>query len=86
MLQKVYNSIEDLPVWNFLKVLKTDDKRYLLILDNYFDLPKVDDVDLFTAWQTIQTEIVDLNGISEEYTAHVTSSVYLNLVKHNLFL
>ncbi len=37
---KIYKSIDSLPVWNFAKVMDTNDLRYLLILDYYDDLPE----------------------------------------------
>ena len=40
---KHYTDIELCPIWNFNKVDETDDARYLLILDNYNELPELND-------------------------------------------
>jgi len=38
---KLYRTIKDLPIWNWNETKKTGDKRYLIRLDDYDDLPKV---------------------------------------------
>ena len=37
---KYYKTIEDLPIWNFEKVSETGDIRYILKLEDYFELPE----------------------------------------------
>ena len=36
---KFYRTIEELPIWNYNKVSESGDVRYLLRLDDYFELP-----------------------------------------------
>jgi len=38
---KIYNDTETLPIWNLSKLQETGDLRYLLILDQYSQLPKI---------------------------------------------
>jgi len=37
---KYFRTIEDLPIWNFEKVSETGDIRYILKLEDYFELPE----------------------------------------------
>jgi hypothetical protein len=57
---KYYKSIEVLPVWNLYKVQKTGDLRYLLILDDYINLPKVN-IDLSEVYQNILLQFEELD-------------------------
>ena len=36
---KFYRTIEELPIWNYNKVSESGDVRYLLKLEDYFELP-----------------------------------------------
>lgn len=36
---KFYRTIEELPIWNFDKINEQGDVRYMLKLDDYFELP-----------------------------------------------
>ena len=38
-----YNSLDELPIWNYYMMGEKDDLRYLLRLDSYGDLPKMKD-------------------------------------------
>lgn len=39
---KLYRSILDLPIWNWDQVKKTEDRRYLIKLKDYDELPKIE--------------------------------------------
>lgn len=59
---KAYKDLKFCPVFNFFESLK--EVRYLLILDNYMDLPEVD-----------TTELIEIrNRLSEEYQSHESES------------
>ena len=38
---KYYRSEEEIPIWNLNKINETTDIRYLLKLEDYFELPKI---------------------------------------------
>ena len=70
---KAYKDFKFCPVFNFFESLK--EVRYLLILDNYMDLPEVD-----------TTELIEIrNRLSEEYQSHesVSQNELLDLYKSN---
>ncbi len=62
----MFKSIEELPIWNFNKVIEKNDLRYLLKLDDYYKLPELKD-DLNNIWETIIDEFYNEFGISEKY-------------------
>jgi len=67
---KIYNSIDNLNLYCYGKILETNDLRYLLVLDDYFELPEIKEKEyneLFKIWENINDEIVELTGISEDY-------------------
>jgi hypothetical protein len=52
-----YKSIDYLPIFNFFKIIETDDKRYLIKLDDYELLPDEVDLDVLNKlWIDIQDE------------------------------
>ena len=62
---KHFRNIEELPIWNYTKVNETGDLRYLLCLDDYYDLPNVSDLKQFeTLWEDIRYQIIDEFGFS----------------------
>jgi len=67
---KISNSIDNLYLYNYSKILETNDLRYLFILPDYFELPKTTDKEmqqLFEIWEKINDEVLDFVGISEDY-------------------
>jgi hypothetical protein len=62
--KKYFQKYELIPVWNFFKIIETQDLRYLLILDDYNELPKID-VDI-QIWLNIYYEHLDNFGEPEE--------------------
>jgi hypothetical protein len=66
---KYYKSIDELPLFNYSKVIKTNDLRYLIIsgdYDNPTKLEKNDIKKLFKAWEIINDEVITLIGITDE--------------------
>jgi hypothetical protein len=60
-----YENIEDCPIWNFSKVGETGDLRYLLKLEQYNVLPKIDTAKLSIVYEQIINTIIAKFGISE---------------------
>lgn len=54
---KLYKSVNTLPLWNYIRVVETDDLRYLAILDYYDDLPQIE-VDR-SIWDGIMLDYFD---------------------------
>lgn len=60
-----YQTIDDLPMWNFRKVISTADTRYLFILNNYINLPNK-----FVSaekWESIFWDYIDKKGIDYNF-------------------
>lgn len=65
-MYRLYKHIELLPLFNWIQVLKNNDLRYLIVLEDYNELPKVEDQSILESnWDNIQSQIIDLVGISE---------------------
>lgn len=65
---KIYRSLEDLPAWNFFKARENDDLRYLYILDEYYDIEKLEiKPELIEVWQNLFDEYVDKFSFSKEH-------------------
>ena len=66
---KYYRTIEDLPIWNFVKINETNDVRYMLKLDDYYDLPKNKiDVDLLIdTYSKIANDLFLKFGFDEKF-------------------
>lgn len=68
---KNYRSIEELPAWNFSKIMETKDFRYLLKLPDFFDMDGVklpESIDFGAAWDKIFDEYIKEFGLSEEFS------------------
>jgi len=80
---QVYDSIEDLIVWNFKKAQSTNDLRYLLVLDNYKELPlkNYDASKLFKAWKKINDEFIDEFGFTEKQQLIYDKMLQLDFVR-----
>jgi len=42
---RLYQDLKELPIWNWDKIQKSGDLRYLIILDDYEDLPEADNLE-----------------------------------------
>jgi len=62
---KTYKTLEDLPAWNFYKIKEKNDVRYLYVMDDYSELPEVNNV-LNDIWVDVQFEYYDLIGLTKE--------------------
>jgi len=63
---KYYKSIDFLPIYHFFKVIESNDKRYILKLEDYSELPEIENLEfLENAWTGIESqynESEDSNG------------------------
>jgi len=60
--QQIYNSIDDLPLWNFKKISETKDLKYLLKDENANAKPD----EFEKAWSRISEELNQVNGVSDQ--------------------
>lgn len=62
-----YKHIDDLPLYNYVKIKKTNDLKWLLIAENYDSL-NIDPVKdkLTDIWKEIQFQLMELNGVPDE--------------------
>jgi hypothetical protein len=67
---KHYNNIDNLPLFNYTKVMETSDVRHLLILPDYFELPETPlelQATLIEVWEDINYQIIEFMGVSEKH-------------------
>ena len=86
---KYYRSIENLPQWNFDKILNTDDLRYLLVLDDYFDMDSVaipKTLDLNAVWIKIFDEYIQTFGLSEAFQKKQRQKIKIAKLKLEMVL
>ena len=77
---KLYRTIKDLPIWNWDQIKSTGDKRYLIKLDDYDELPKVEvPVEL---WQDLLKEYKD--NFSE--SGNIGSFGYEKFIEYQILL
>ena len=64
---KYFRTIEDLPIWNFEKVSETGDIRYILKLEDYFELPEegFNPDDLVRVYVKVSDDLFDNFGIDD---------------------
>lgn len=59
-----FNSIEELPIWNWWKIAETGNLIYLHILEDY---EGKEDYNLVSLWNKLQNEYLEEFGITEEF-------------------
>lgn len=66
---KYYNSIENLPIWNFYKVKETGDLSYLFVDEKQHGeaMLKAIAKEVFEAWRAIDDRFLFEFGLSEQY-------------------
>lgn len=72
---KVFESLEDLPAWNFDKIQKTQELSYLLQLNDYggteMSFNEKESKKLIGVWLELYFEYLDAFGITEKYKKRV---------------
>ena len=59
-----FNSIEDLPIWNWWKIAETGNLIYLHKLEEY---EGKEDYNLIELWNKLQNQYLEEFGITEEF-------------------
>lgn len=89
IVHPTYNNIRQLPLFNYFELVDTGELRYLLILDNYIDLPILQDEEtesLKEIFDTIKAEIIDYTGVSDNYLTALRMQKDIALNKAELVL
>ncbi len=84
---KIYQNIDSLPLYNYSKVSEENELRYLLVLPDYFELPKISEKEmkqLFEVWEKINDEIIDFVGISSDFKQILRAKKSIALLKCRL--
>lgn len=71
---KPYANLRELPIWNFSEAKANFDLRYLLILDDYSNLPKVSEElenELVDLWDKLEIEQMETFGLTNEFIDRV---------------
>lgn len=76
----LYRSIEDLPMWNFRKVISTGDIRYLYILEYYKDLPK--EHPKYEKWDDIFWEYIEAKGVDNNFKLRLELKAKLAILEN----
>ena len=63
---KLYDHIDDLPIYNYLKIKKTGDLKYLCIVDDYREFKPTNYSELKIIWEGIVYQLMEKNGIPED--------------------
>ena len=64
---KFYDSIENIPMWNYWKIEETSDLKYLAIGKNYENQFFYDKLKASNAWTKVNGSYLDVFGVSEHY-------------------
>ena len=75
-----YQTVEDLPMWNFRQILETGDIKYLYKLDNYTKLPEKD-LD-FKIWDNIFWDYIDKKGIDYNFKLRIELKAKLAILEN----
>ena len=72
---EVFNSLDELPIWNFKKVQDTADLRYLINLKDYKNLPLINQKflnKLNVIWEDLEIQYYDKIGIEENFKRYIS--------------
>lgn len=64
---KYFDSIDNLPVWNYWKISETDDFKYLIDTDDYSQKLRISKSKSLKIWDKITSEYMDFFGINNTY-------------------
>ncbi len=62
-LKQIYKDIDELPLWNYKKIIETKDLIYLLKNDNTKATPD----ELANIWASIGEQLSEFSGVSDKY-------------------
>lgn len=79
---KYYRSIDELPIGNFNKINETSDYRYLIRLEDYYELPeKVDSVKLSNLYEEILMQLFVKFGFDETFISGLREEKAILILK-----
>lgn len=81
--QNTYNSIDNLPYWNWQKIHETGNFSYLKKLESYRDIDIDTSKDLEAKWEEIYEEFIEEFGISENYKEMLERKVNICNLKND---
>ena len=64
---KYYNSIDEIPIWNYWKFSETDDFKYLVICDDTSRQVKFKESKALKAWDNMTSQYIDFFGVNNTY-------------------
>jgi len=77
---KIYDSIEELPIWNWMQIQKTADLSYMYKLKDYrkMPLPKANMEEL---WMVLYNEYIKEFGLNEQYEKYLQRKKKIAIMK-----
>jgi hypothetical protein len=80
---KFYRTIEELPIWNFDKINEQGDVRYMLKLEDYFDMPdkNVDYDSLVDHFIMVSDELFERFGVDDRAITNMIEEKDILLMK-----
>lgn len=64
---ELYSSIDNLPIWNYNKILETGNLRYMAKTDDFSKHFRYDKKKAFLNWQKINDQYIDYFGVNDNY-------------------
>ncbi|MBV1929796.1 MAG: hypothetical protein KUG81_09845 [Gammaproteobacteria bacterium] len=85
-LSRTYNSIDDLPQWNWIKVHETNNLGYIRALSSYRKLGKYVSRSLEKRWDDMYEEYMDEFGLTESYLENLEDKKKLANLQNEFIL
>jgi len=82
----VYDSIDTLPQWNWIKVHETGNLAYIKILPNYRKLKEENTEELEEFWAKIYDEFIEEFGFSENYIEVLDHKKRIAILKNDFVI
>jgi len=79
---EVYDSIFNLPQWNWEQIHKTNNLSYLKVLTTYRKVEVDTSNELQELWEEIYEEYIEEFGFSNSYNDLINSKIYIAGLKH----
>jgi len=73
--RKLYDSIEEMPIWNWMQVHETKKLKYLVITKNYKSLELENDPRLMDRWKELYDQYIGEFGIHDKYQDYLRQKI-----------
>lgn len=83
---KLYSSIDEMPIHNWMKVHETSNLAYVAKLSNYNDPPKMEPGLLLTQWKVLYSEYITEFGIHQKYRDYLEKQIHIAQLKCDLVI